>query len=154
MKKTLVMLLVGCALFGAFTVRAELISEDAISIPRLKAILGAEYGTKVDDDGDIVITNGNNKAFVSIRPKVKLIRIFSIWSKPNDASISDMIRVANKFNYEKVAVRVAVNPENGTSVCDLYVNYKNGITREAFLDMVDWIFVLSKTWNEFQAQNR
>ena len=138
-------MVIGCAT----QLRAEFIPESDISLGKVRSILSNSYGTKIDDDGDIVVTKaGSGRVIVSVIPKTKRIRIAKYYSKVDNRSTSEMILLANKFNWDKVISRVAISPK-GESVVDIPIVYKGGISAEALLDMVDWCYVLCDAWENF-----
>ena len=152
MKKIyLLLLLLGCcALFpitGAAAQKSS--SPDNLSSELLKTWASEKYGCNIDDDGDLVVRKGDDKMFVQILPKVKLICFYRLYSSYNKKSLNEMIQLANKFNDKKRLLRVSIDPEDGSSSCDYYLPYDGGVNQKNFMSVLDWIFGLSETWEEF-----
>ena len=104
-------MVVGCVT----QLKADFIPESDISLGRVRSVLSGSYGTKIDEDGDIVVTKaGVGTVIVSVIPKTKRIRIARYYSKADNRSNAEMIRLANKFNWDKVISRIAISPKGSS----------------------------------------
>lgn len=128
------------------SLNAETISADDLSIYRLKNMISADYGCKIDEDGDLMI-NGNKKLYVQIIPKAKMLCFSARFTPNDDITVSETIRRANKFNNDKRFLRICIE-DDGTSVCDYYMVYDGGVNSENFKETVSWFDSLVKSWVE------
>lgn len=78
-----------------------------------------------------------------------MIRIWSGFSSYDKRSTAEMIHLANKFNDEKIFLRVSVDPEDGSSVCEYYMTYAADLNSDSLDETIKIFFVLKKSWNEF-----
>ena len=95
MKKfVLISLFCICSVFAVRGLAAEA-SPDEVSAVLLKEWVSEKYGCKIDKDGDLIINGRNGKIFVAVIPKVKLIRIYSSFSRYDKRSVTEMKALTN-----------------------------------------------------------
>lgn len=126
---TLVLFTLG---FGMYARQAraqdDLLTEDEVTIPRIKAYFDAAFfKTTVDSDGDLKIEDGGMKTFVRVDPEKKLISMFSLWGLKSTASEIDKLRFINQLNDDLIVVRFCM-PRSSLLWCDYQVKYERGIT--------------------------
>lgn len=148
MKKMLVGMLLFVCLTSSFSALAAEVPASRVSVDLLRDWASEKWGTKIDKDGDLVLTIEGNKVFVSVIPKVKLIRIYTIFSAYEKRSKAEMILLANKFNDGKRFLRVCIT-DSGASVCDYYLIYNGGLNSTNFFEAVDWFRVMEQDWCDF-----
>ena len=153
MKKIVFVAAVLLLSFTAVPSFAETVSADDVSVYLLKRWGSEKYGCKIDDDGDLVLNTDGGKIFVTVQKKLKMVRIFSIFGAYEKRSINEMIKLANRFNDKKIFLRVSINPESGSSVCDHYIVYNGGLNSTNFMETVDWFIALKKSWNDSVVNN-
>ena len=145
MKKLLLSLLV-CAVLA---LRAELIPADKVAAPVLKEALSEKYGCKINENGDLIVNGKNGKIFIKVLAKAQLIRVFCYYGAYKKCTTQDMINLANRFNWGKRLLRVAINPENGDCSCDYAIVYTGGLNPANLVEAVDWFDNLMRAWETF-----
>ena len=60
-----------------------------------------------------------------------------------------MIIYANRFNYEKRFVRIAVAPNDNSTDVDLYMFYDGGLSEENLKEAVRVVAFMSDAWAEY-----
>ena len=129
--------------------RAEVLTPDNVAVGVLKEWLSEKYGCKIDKDGDLIVNGRNGKIGISVLAKAKALRFWSNYGSYDKIKHDEMVRIANLFNYDKRLLRVAVDPENNSSVCDYYLLYPGGLDRNNFLASVEWIDGLKSVWESY-----
>jgi len=143
------LLLCACALLPSAGVAADYASANEVNTRLLRVWASEEYGCSIDKDGDLIVKKKSEKLVVSVISKVHLIRVAGYFKRYDKLSISEMIRLANKFNNKKRVLRVSIDPDDGNIICDYYLIYDGGLNKANFLSVLDWVFGLKDSWENF-----
>lgn len=123
------------------------IPANELNIYLLKDIISENYGCKVNEDGVLQI-NGTYKLFISIVPNIEMI-CFHVFFNPEDyLSISEVRKLANRFNEEYRFLRVSID-DDGSTKCDYYMIYKGGLNIINFKETIEWMNSLIDGWGVF-----
>ena len=147
--KTLLSLILCCAALSPLALRAELIPADKAAIPAIKEALSEKYGCKINDNGDLMINGKNGKLHIRVIPEAKVIRLYCSYAAYPKRTPQEMVSLANRFNWQKRLLRVAVDPESGASVCDHFVLYKAGLDPENLAETIGWFETLMGIWESY-----
>lgn len=147
--KKLLLLMTLCVGMLPGVLRAEALTPDNVTAGALKEWLSEKYGCKIDKDGDLIVNGKNGKIGISVLAKAKALRFWSNYDSYDKIKHDEMVRIANLFNYDKRLLRVAIDPESNSSICDYYLLYRGGLDRNNFLATVEWIDGLKEVWEDY-----
>lgn len=148
MKKMLACAMIFAGIFFMANANARTIYASDVSAYNIRSMIDSQYVTSVDNDGDIKISNEDGFGYIRIINKVQLIRISASFKKYDKLSHARMIVLANKFNDSKRFLRVCVS-DDGSSCCDYYFTYKNGVNAQNLNETIRWFFNLKKSWQDY-----
>ena len=134
--------------FGSFAAAAK---PEAVTAPLLREWVSEKYGSKIDKDGDLVINTDGGRVFVTVYPKIKLLRIYSRYAPVKSRTRQEMIELANKFNDSRRLLRVSIRP-NGSATCEFFMIYNGGLDSANFLEAIDWVLALDNSWKKFVVE--
>ncbi len=149
MKKLFLLTVLCAGLLLPVVLRAEVLTPDNVAVGILKTWLEEKYGCKIDKDGDLIVNGKNGKIVISVLAKAKALRFWSHYDSYDKIKHDEMVRIANLFNYDKRLLRVAIDPESNSSICDYYLLYRGGLDRNNFLATVEWIDGLKEVWEDY-----
>ncbi|MBQ9501723.1 MAG: YbjN domain-containing protein [Lentisphaeria bacterium] len=148
MKRIIPVVVLFVCTFCTFSSFAAAAKPEAVTIPLLREWVSEKYGSRIDKDGDLVINADGGKIFVTVYPKIKLLRICTRFAPFKKRTKQEMIDLANKFNDSRRLLRVSIRP-NGGAFCDFHMVYNGGLDSVNFLEAVDWFLSLKSSWVEF-----
>ena len=143
------MVLFACAMLPASGFAADYAAASDVNSALLRSWASSQYGCSIDKDGDLIVKKGSERLVVKVIAKAKLIWVYGSFKSYDKRSTAEMILLANRFNDKKRVLRVAVDPDDGSSCCDYYLIYDGGLNKTNFLSVLDWVFNLKDSWESF-----
>lgn len=143
-----------CVLAAMFAMPGMLFAGETVSASRVDAYcvrrLLAKHFDNIRIDGDaVIVKTDDTNVRLSILPKIKTIRVSVGFSSYDKISRAEMIIYANRFNYEKRFVRIAVAPNDNSTDVDLYMFYDGGLSEENLKEAVRVVAFMSDAWAEY-----
>lgn len=143
-------MMLGFGIIGT-QLHAEIILLNNLSVKSIQRVLSTKYGTTIDADGDLKLTAGNSTIWIKITTtnNKKILHVFSLYNRYEKRTMSEMITLANQWNYENRLLRVAIDPKDGSITCDCYMIYVKGLDSDNLLETVKFFAGLTDCWKDF-----
>ncbi|WP_173365364.1 YbjN domain-containing protein [uncultured Fibrobacter sp.] len=110
----------------------------------LKLLSGKNLG-RIDEDGDLFVTDGNYKGYVYVYPDKKMVKISALWGGNLKVDESVAIVVANEFNAGKVLGKAYYyQAEDGEGRMRLVYDfvYDDGVSAVFLNETLNWFWAL------------
>lgn len=143
-----------CVLAAMFAMPGMLFAGEVVSASRVDAycvrrLLAKHFDNVRIDDEEVLVTQDDTTVRLMILPKVKSISLSVPFASYDKISRAEMIIYANRFNFQKRFVRVAVAPNSNGTVVDLYTFYDGGLSEESLIKAVNVMLVMQESWAKF-----
>jgi hypothetical protein len=124
---------------------------DQVSPQGLLKLLSGKNMGRIDDDGDLFVTNGTYKGYVFVKNDKKIVRIIAWWKGSLNEGEIAAIRFANEFNYGRVLGKATyTRNDNDEDVMNLEYEfvYNAGVNSVFFNETLNWFWSLCSTYAE------
>ena len=102
--------------------------------------------SEIDEDGDLFIKDSYIKVYVYVDEKRKMLEFRTSWKVNKDVSENRLCRVINNWNKDKIFMTAYADKEYAGLKYFLYIG--GGINSENFNSSLEWIFSLSKKFED------
>jgi hypothetical protein len=121
------------------------LQESDVNTENLLKLLEGETLGRIDEDGDLFITNGTYKGYIFVYPNQKLVKLSATWSGNLDVDESVAIETANQFNYDKIlttAFYFQSDKGNGVMRLNYQFIYDGGVNSIFLNKTLEWFWSL------------
>ncbi|WP_290723833.1 TonB family protein [Fibrobacter sp. UBA2449] len=127
------------------------LQESDVNTENLLKLLEGETQGRIDEDGDLFITNGTYKGYIFVYPNQKLVKLSATWGGTQDVDESLAIETANQFNIDKILTQASfLRRDNGDGVMRLTYQfiYDGGVNPVFLNKTLEWFWTLCSDYSD------
>jgi TonB family protein len=129
----------------------KILRESDVNPGNLLKLLEGETQGRIDEDGDLFITNGTYKGYIFVYPNQKLVKLSATWGGTQDVDESLAIETANQFNIDKILTQASfLRRDNGDGVMRLTYQfiYDGGVNPVFLNKTLEWFWTLCSDYSD------
>lgn len=105
-----------------------IIPEEEVDIELIHNIFQSAYiEAEIDEDGDMLVSDGGVKVFIKHQEEKKKLSLFSIWGLNDEHSREEKLNALNQVNDDIEMVRCTLTAKNDRMWCDYQYYYNGGL---------------------------